>query len=509
MARLITKPLGTQDAGLPLGGPGSGNWGHAGRKGKRGGSLPRSSAVSIKSGRDWTDRYKDASGRVHPEADQWKVKEKPPYFTGDPRTATMQEIWDGSSDVVKDLAKKTGVIALDADTYDYVGKLMEQGHFRGVEANLAANPTEIAGVNIDKVGDLLRADKAAHIALQEAGRDALNDRDMEGYAKKLLEVTDRFNASRGGNVDWYDADQTGVYASVRNDIRRVIEARDDPSRVYDLVEGMGKWQRSYVTTALHDLISASTLNEASIKAGKEGLFTALDVGGANVATMAKRGDSFVLRVSSDAGAQVFKRAAGRLAIETEMGPKYMMALRKASPDDERAQAAQFRNTWDSSVHTFSGSVNGVYEVIPQESVRAAYDKRLKSVDNVMESTYHGTHYSAAQSISSGGFRVPKSTKAGRMMGNGVYLANKSSKSAQYIDTSFHRGRARGVLIVSNAARGKQVDWGGIYRTPTGGQTVFGKTGTPISSYRRLQNDEWCVKNPASVLPRFWVDMNRY
>jgi len=41
---------------IELGGPGSGNWGHAGRKGKRGGSLPRSRAMSRRTGKDWRKR---------------------------------------------------------------------------------------------------------------------------------------------------------------------------------------------------------------------------------------------------------------------------------------------------------------------------------------------------------------------------------------------------------------------------------------------------------------------
>jgi len=49
--RKISTPLGSQGDAVPLGGPGSGNWGHAGRKGKRGGSLPRWSAMSVKSGK--------------------------------------------------------------------------------------------------------------------------------------------------------------------------------------------------------------------------------------------------------------------------------------------------------------------------------------------------------------------------------------------------------------------------------------------------------------------------
>jgi len=61
----IVNPLGTKDEGvLPLGGPGSGNWGHAGRKGQRGGSLGRSTAMSIKTGQRWRERQAMARARA-------------------------------------------------------------------------------------------------------------------------------------------------------------------------------------------------------------------------------------------------------------------------------------------------------------------------------------------------------------------------------------------------------------------------------------------------------------
>jgi len=40
MSRVISNPLGSQAGDIPLGGAGSGNWGHRGRPGKRGGSAP-------------------------------------------------------------------------------------------------------------------------------------------------------------------------------------------------------------------------------------------------------------------------------------------------------------------------------------------------------------------------------------------------------------------------------------------------------------------------------------
>ena len=47
------------------GGPGSGNWGHAGISGSVGGSQKRSVAMSIRSGPDWMERYESKSGRQH------------------------------------------------------------------------------------------------------------------------------------------------------------------------------------------------------------------------------------------------------------------------------------------------------------------------------------------------------------------------------------------------------------------------------------------------------------
>jgi len=63
----ITKPLGSQEDGavlpegaIPLGGAGSGNWGHAGRKGQRGGSA--AGVMSIKGGR--TAKVRQATAKA-------------------------------------------------------------------------------------------------------------------------------------------------------------------------------------------------------------------------------------------------------------------------------------------------------------------------------------------------------------------------------------------------------------------------------------------------------------
>jgi len=52
-----------EDSDLPLGGDGSGHYGHAGRPGKRGGSLPGDVAVSIEKGRTAEERQKAAAAK--------------------------------------------------------------------------------------------------------------------------------------------------------------------------------------------------------------------------------------------------------------------------------------------------------------------------------------------------------------------------------------------------------------------------------------------------------------
>jgi hypothetical protein len=53
--------------GVPVtkGGPGSGNWGHAGRPGKRGGSVPKASGMSLATGQ--TAQQRQALAKLSPE----------------------------------------------------------------------------------------------------------------------------------------------------------------------------------------------------------------------------------------------------------------------------------------------------------------------------------------------------------------------------------------------------------------------------------------------------------
>jgi len=70
MHRTVSTMLGKQsDRDLPLGGPGSGHYGHAGRPGLRGGSFPADVAVSIEKGRTAVERQTRTYESAH--GDEW------------------------------------------------------------------------------------------------------------------------------------------------------------------------------------------------------------------------------------------------------------------------------------------------------------------------------------------------------------------------------------------------------------------------------------------------------
>lgn len=100
---------------------------------------------------------------------------------------------------------------------------------------------------------------------------------------------------------------------------------------------------------------------------------------------------------------------------------------------------------------------------------------------------------------SGQFKVGKA-KVGRMLGDGIYLADKASKSAQYIsDGGFTHHGAQGSLMVVEASLGGVVN--GVKCKNDPGDTVY--AGPKTDS---LLNNEWCIRDPQAVLPRYLVQM---
>lgn len=167
--------------------------------------------------------------------------------------------------------------------------------------------------------------------------------------------------------------------------------------------------------------------------------------------------------------------------------------------------------WDRQSHgRMKYNIKGVFEVSGL-AVEKDFDKIKKQHSQYLgvksggkdcgsDLFYHGTGSMATSLIlgHSGEFKIVKA-KVGRMLGDGIYLADKSSKSAQYIgDSGYSRSGISGSLMVVEASLGNTLQT----RTYLSNKydTIFaGKS-------NGLLNNEWCVHDTHAVIPRYLVQM---
>lgn len=232
------------------------------------------------------------------------------------------------------------------------------------------------------------------------------------------------------------------------------------------------------------------------------------------------------RVKTDA--DVIKTLKGHLGVATkaddEYGDEITKTLRESTlkaikcslstlPDtDYKSLQHKVKMDWDQVVHGRNSAVfHGAYKInnLEQEEKFQAACKRMNEKP---QKFYHGTSFEGTQGIlgNTGHFRVPKNSnqvKAGAMLGYGIYLASKSSKSAQYF-RGYNNGRyGCGTLLICDAILGKQMPYVGSSSSPTY-DTKDGTVcaTTALNSRFYLMNDEWAVRNEDFVMPRILVDM---
>lgn len=104
-----------------LGGPGSGNWGHAGRPGHRGGSMPRSGAMSIRTGKDWEKRQAAAKKSAKSTFGQSPVKEARKLGRGEKgvNDSVVLEFEDGTKGIFKDEKMAHGSVEGEILAYEF------------------------------------------------------------------------------------------------------------------------------------------------------------------------------------------------------------------------------------------------------------------------------------------------------------------------------------------------------------------------------------------------------
>jgi hypothetical protein len=104
---------------------------------------------------------------------------------------------------------------------------------------------------------------------------------------------------------------------------------------------------------------------------------------------------------------------------------------------------------------FTFEVIDAYKISRQ--IHKDYDKTSGRIGNIRKGVYHGTSVSNAAGLLATGVNIGGEHRTGAMFGTGFYLAESSSKAAQYASDNFsHEGL--GIIFKIDVALGKNQEW---------------------------------------------------
>jgi len=128
----------------------------------------------------------------------------------------------------------------------------------------------------------------------------------------------------------------------------------------------------------------------------------------------------------------------------------------AVPQEEEDRVAKIlTDMWKGASRAIRPEVKGVFKVTNPNQDK--WEDRKDKSSNVM-TLLHGTHFFVAGLVIQNHFKVMKSAKAGRMMGDGIYFTDVGSKCAQYITTNApSRNTAEGVILVCEVDLGNKLE----------------------------------------------------
>lgn len=452
----------------------------------------------------------------------------PRFYQGDVTGKSAQELFDGSSKEIQDLALKTGIIATDAATLKYVQamdhKFGKQPGYPQIYQKYISNEPSDSGKDID--GYVAFLNDPSKFGTRYSGNIHGWAVDMNGGTMRASSYNDAAKALTGlkpeekalisklaaHKEDSRKAFNTAYNSKVGSYNAKIKEADDAEHKA--LIDGWKSLtpaeQKMAVDltkrAAVCDWVNANvpyTL-PGSTKSTPSSRWRPLTIDKAPALDNAADIKKFGFEYRNTLVAKPLPMPTGGYDKKELLGISSLAAKREQQVRD------QFTTSWDHANHTFKGEVRNAFQIHPQKEVQDKFEVARKAKDNEMTDLYHGTHYIAARSIAATGYIVPKSAKAGRAMGDGVYLADKSSKSAQYIwdpqSGGWGTGR-EGVLMLNKASRGKEITLNS-WQSNNWQQydTVFGARGVGLGTWR---NNEWAVKDPGAVLPDVWLDVRTW
>ncbi len=179
----------------------------------------------------------------------------------------------------------------------------------------------------------------------------------------------------------------------------------------------------------------------------------------------------------------------------------------SAEDEVRASLLEYIKR--TQAHGYEIKVREVFEVeIPAE--RRAYEVNKRGTSH-RELLFHGTHTRNVRHILRSGLICPKAPSNGRMLGNGIYLANRSTKSTNYCSSS--KKDVPKMLLIVEAALGKRYEapTAQVKEPPRGYDSVWGKAGhtrIAVAAPQTLMNDEFVIYSPAQQTIRYLVTFDR-
>jgi poly [ADP-ribose] polymerase len=182
-------------------------------------------------------------------------------------------------------------------------------------------------------------------------------------------------------------------------------------------------------------------------------------------------------------------------------------IRLVAPEDDTHKRIR-EYIQRTQVHSYKVRVRDVFDVhIPAE--RKVYEANRVGASR-RELLFHGTRNQYVRHILRQGLICPKTPSNGRMLGNGIYLANRASKSTNYCQSG-RRGVPRMLFLVEaalgNAYVAPKAD--GYNKPPSGYDSVWGKAGhTRTWGSSTLAHDEFVLYSPAQQTIRYLVTFDQ-
>lgn len=171
----------------------------------------------------------------------------------------------------------------------------------------------------------------------------------------------------------------------------------------------------------------------------------------------------------------------------------------------------YKSTWQ-SIHTASTlDIKCVFEV-EHDSMNEAFSGSGVKIGNVME-LWHGTKSSNLLSLLKSGYIIPPASSphcTGRLLGNGVYFSDQSTKSLNYAG-GWAPGQSSGgydgnaFMLLNDVAMGKPyhpTSYGENLPKP-GSDSTFARGGTGT-----LRNNEMVVYSTRQINPKYLVQFSQ-